>query len=341
MFLRIGQTVKILLFVLVFALFQAAAASFDWTKRDVKTLAWLRAIHFADAETGWIGGSGGTLLKTSDGGESWRHVPKFTSDTILEIVFTDKNTGWLLCERDVFNLGTKAPTYLLKTKNGGETWVPVDFAEAGRQRITKIFFAASGFGLAVGETGVLYGLEDDNESWKKLSAPSRYLMLDGVFTDDLRGTIVGGGGTILFTEDAGASWNPAFVAGTDKTRLNSVFFINRRNGWAVGAGGKIYQTINGGRFWRLQKSNTGKDLTDVFFINTAEGWAIGDAGTILHTTTAGNVWREVAAGGGSTHKFEKIHFNNGKGWIVGFGGTLLFYNPQTAPGGERPRFRNR
>ncbi|MDQ3636004.1 MAG: archaeosortase/exosortase family protein [Acidobacteriota bacterium] len=162
---------------------------------------------------------------------------------------------------------------------------------------------------------------------------------DGIFTNNLHGVIVGGGGTILFTEDAGTTWNPAFVSDKDKAKLNSVFFINKSNGWAVGSKGKIYQTISGGRFWRLQDSKTTKTLNDIYFSNTAEGWAIGDDGTILHTTTAGNVWSE--AGSGSTHKFEKIVFNGNKGWIVGFGGTILSYEAGNQALTERPKLTNR
>lgn len=328
---------KILIFFIVIASFQTANA--EWIKQDINTLAWLRTIHFADADTGWIGGSSGTFLKTSDGGKTWKQMPKFTADTILEIIFKDKNTGWILCERDVFSLGIRSPSYLMKTTNGGENWERIEFNNADRQRITKIFFAENGFGLAIGETGAFYGLQDDNQTWKKLSLPSRYLMSDGIFTNNLHGVIVGGGGTILFTEDAGTTWNPAFVSDKDKAKLNSVFFINKTNGWAVGSKGKIYQTINGGKFWRLQDSKTAKNLNDIYFLNTAEGWAIGDDGTILQTTTAGNVWNEAVSN--STHKFEKIVFNGKKGWIVGFGGTLLSYGEVNQALTERPKITNR
>ena len=312
---------KILIIIFIFASFQTSRA--EWIKQDTNTLAWLHTIYFADSDTGWIGGSKGTFLKTSDGGKTWKQTPKFTEDTILEIIFTDKNTGWLLCERDVFSLGAKSPSYLMKTNNGGETWEQIEFNKSDRQRITRIFFAENGFGLAVGETGAFYGLQDDNSNWKKLSSPSRFLMLDGLFTDNFHAAIVGGGGTILFTEDAGTTWNPAFVSDKVKAKLNSVFFINAKNGWTVGAKGKIYQTINGGKFWRLQDSKTTQDLSDIYFLNTAEGWAIGDDGTILHTTTAGNIWTQAETK--SKHKFEKIVFNGNKGWIVGFGGTILSY----------------
>ncbi len=322
-----------MLFIL--ATFQTANA--EWIKQDAKTLAWLRTIDFVDENTGWIGGSRGTFLATTDGGKSWQKLAKFTDDTVREIVFLDKSTGWLLIERDVFSLGTKSPTYLMKTVDGGKNWSKIEFENKQKQRITKIFFASNGFGLAIGETGALYGLEDNDSNWKKLAAPSNYLMLDGVFTDNLHSTVVGGGGMIIFSEDAGVSWNQAIVAGNEKTRLNSVFFINAKNGWTAGSNGKIYQTVNGGKYWRSQNTNTTKNINDIFFKNTADGWAVGDDGTILYSTTGGNVWQKFDSK--INHKLEKVFFNGSRGWIIGFGGTILSYKSDVKFDGLRPQLR--
>lgn len=325
--------------VILFVCLSIQTAKAEWSKQDSKTFAWLRSIHFFDENTGWIGGSNGTFLTTKDGGENWEKTEKFTDDTILNIYFKDKNIGWLLCERDIFSLGTKSPSYLMKTNDGGENWERIEFKNEQRRRITNLFFADSGFGLAIGEMGILYGLGDDNQTWKQMSSPSSYLMLDGVFTDNLHGTMVGGGGTILFTEDAGASWDAALVADNSRKKLNSVFFINKKNGWTVGSNGKIYQTVNGGRYWRLQRTNSTKNLNDVFFADSAEGWAIGDNGTILYSTTAGNTWQEIDSK--SRHKLEKIFFVGKKGWIIGFGGTILKYETQNKSAQSRPKFKTR
>jgi photosystem II stability/assembly factor-like uncharacterized protein len=136
--------------------------------------------------------------------------------------------------------------------------------------------------------------------------------------------MVGAGGNVFFTEDAGISWNQANIFGTPNTKLNSVFFVNKDTGWTAGGEGKIFQTVSGGKNWREQKSGTTANLNDIFFKDTREGWAIGDEGTILYTTTAGNIWKKTDLK--IRHKLEKIFFNDKRGWAVGFGGTILRYD---------------
>lgn len=312
---------KILVLLICLIGFQTARA--DWVKHNANTLAWLHDIYFFNETRGLIAGSNGTLLETKDGGKSWTKRKNFTDDKLRQIYFSDDYSGWLLCERDIFNRGANSVSYLMKTSDGGESWEKVEFKNAGRSRITKIFFNQKGKGIAIGESGALFELQTDG-TWEKSPSPIRYLLLDGIFSDDSHGVIVGAGGGVYFTEDAGANWNQANIFGDRSAKFNAVFFADRKNGWAVGAQGKIFQTVSGGKTWREQNSGVSKDLFDVFFLNTAEGWAVGGDGVILHTKTAGNVWN--AENTDLKHKLEKIIFVGKKGFAVGFGGTILVYD---------------
>jgi photosystem II stability/assembly factor-like uncharacterized protein len=331
--------------VLFLLLFCSESTRADWVKQSSNTFAWLRDIYFLNEKTGWIAGSGGTLLTTDDGGKTWKKADSFTTDTIRQVYFTDESSGWLLCERNIYNRGSNSLSYLLTTTNGGGSWEKVEFAEEddGRraERIARIFFNESR-GFAVGESGAFYVLPSEGEKkWKKQASPIRYLLLNGTFADKYHGVVVGAGGSILFTEDAGATWSQSTVVGDAKAKLNSVFFINQKTGWSAGEKGKVFQTVNGGKLWREQRTGTSKDLTDVFFTNTAEGWAVGDEGTILRTTTGGNVW--TAENQKVRHKLEKIFFVGRKGWAVGFGGTILFYEREktTENPAQKPTLKNK
>ncbi|CAN5361881.1 hypothetical protein BH10ACI1_BH10ACI1_02760 [soil metagenome] len=294
-----------------------------WIKQNLNTLAWFHDVYFLNEKKGWIAGSSGTLLATGDGGKTWKKELGITDDTLRQVYFSDEFTGWLLCERNIYNRGANASSYLLKTTNGGANWDKLEFEYIKRERIVRLFFNAGKEGFAIGESGAFYKLPNDEEKWKRQGSPVRYLMLDGTFTDAKNGVIVGASGSIVFTEDAGATWKPASVFNNPTAKFNSVFFINQKNGWTAGSEGKIFQTTNSGKTWHEQISGVTNNLNGIFFVNPNKGWAVGDDGTILFTQTSGNVW--ISEKINLKHRLEKVVFVGGKGFAVGFGGTLLVY----------------
>jgi len=291
---------------------------------ESKTLAWLKAVYFINENLGWVGGSKGTFLTTVDGGRTWRQDKKFTTDNIRDIYFSDAEHGWLLCEHDIFADPSKPPSYLLKTSNGGVSWQAVDLPES-HDKLFRLFFTRDGYGYSVGEGGAFWQMLDDKQSWKRVELPVRYLILDVVFLDDLRGVLVGGGGTALFTRDGGAKWERAVFSNSETTRLNSVFFIDRDNGWTAGTKGKIFVTNNGGKVWYPQPSRTTEDLSDVFFVNSKEGFASGNKGTIVETKNGGSEWVTVDTGVNSP--LERLFFVGPVGFAVGYGGVILTNRP--------------
>jgi len=73
--------------------------------------------------------------------------------------------------------------------------------------------------------------------------------------------------------------------------LNSVFFFDENTGWAVGVGGRIIATTNGGLLWAQQVSNTSSALNSVFFVTALTGYAAGAAGVVCKTTNGGASWQ--------------------------------------------------
>jgi len=66
-----------------------------------------------------------------------------------------------------------------------------------------------------------------------------------------------------------------------------VAFSDAAHGWAVGEGGVIVATTNGGVAWSAQTSGSSELLTSVAFSDATHGWAVGWNGTILATTSGG------------------------------------------------------
>ena len=74
-------------------------------------------------------------------------------------------------------------------------------------------------------------------------------------------------------------WSPQ-VSGTMEW-LYSVHFTDANTGWAVGTGGAIVNTIDGGATWTPQPSGTTQILNSVHFTDANTGYAVGANGTIL------------------------------------------------------------
>ncbi len=60
--------------------------------------------------------------------------------------------------------------------------------------------------------------------------------------------------------------------------------------WAVGDGGRIHRSSNGGDTWSTQVSGTGNKLVAVAAVDASNAWAGGHNNTMLRTTNGGATW---------------------------------------------------
>jgi photosystem II stability/assembly factor-like uncharacterized protein len=304
-----------------------------WTRQPTGTMAWLRAVYFLDQNRGWVAGSGGTLLETIDGGQTWRKLYPLTKDNLRDVYFANEKIGWLIAERDVLKLKTndEPRTYLLKTEDGGFSWRRVFLNGSDvNARLVRAVFADAERGWVFGESGVVFSTRDGGDHWVRQASPTRHLLLGGAFVDPAHGWLVGAGATILQTSDGGMTWQSGNVRDGADARFAAASFVGKSLGWAVGTAGRVFATTDGGLTWFEQRSNVNDDLSDVKFIDASEGWAVGTQGTLLHTIDGGVHWS--APSSGTSHALERIFFiDRNHGWAVGFGGTILTYSQAGAP----------
>ena len=91
--------------------------------------------QFGEPNTGFLGGNiHEKILKTTDGGQTWRSVLSETPPDYLPIsdvndfTFKDRNTGWCSAKG-----GTVPGCY--KTTDAGESWIPMVGSETGANGI--------------------------------------------------------------------------------------------------------------------------------------------------------------------------------------------------------------
>jgi photosystem II stability/assembly factor-like uncharacterized protein len=136
------------------------------------------------------------------------------------------------------------------------------------------------------------------QSWTQQTSGVTTTLSDVFFINDSIGW-VSTTGKVLKTTDAGNTWT-AYASGILSTDyLNAVTFSSENIGWAVGLGGVIYKTIDGGVNWSLQTSGTTNDLNSVSVVNDSTVWVVGAQGAnpvyavILKTTNGGLTWNSI------------------------------------------------
>ena len=123
---------------------------------------------------------------------------------------------------------------------------------------------------------------------------------------------VGALGVTVGTADGGRTWAQRSMGAA--TLLRSVWFTSAGTGIAVGDGGTMLRTIDGGNHWDLQR--------------------LGVVGTILRTTDGGQTW--LAQTSGTILDLFDVFFSDGHtGSVVGALGTVL---KTVDGGGDLPPF---
>jgi len=321
------RTQKRLWFVSAFVLLTlvtAASAQSGWVPFKISTGgADLNTVYFVDGKRGWVGGDGGYLSRTDDGGLSWVRQTVGTTSAINDIYFRDKEAGFLLAGNTIF-----------VTHDNGTTWTqsrifaPEEF-EGADVELYSVRFSSKKKGWVVGSVSkkervvdsVLVYTDDGGETWRRQRAPSRTELIHIDFVSDKRGWIVGEGGTILFTRDEGASWTRQNVA--TKHTLYHVDFRDDKKGWVVGERGTLLRTTDGGETWTEVPTHVSVTLLCVKFPNDDDGWAVGRGGVILRSTDQGRTW--VSQDSTTKQNLYSLNFNKKIGWAVGGGGIVLRY----------------
>ena len=156
--------------------------------------------------------------------------------------------------------------------------------------------------------------------WNTQTSNSSGQLNDVFFAPDGRhGWVVGDGGEILATTDAGVTWTRQ--ASNTLFNLNAVWFTDVNSGWVVGNAGMAVHTTDGGTNWTPMPTGAFENLRDVFFAYPDTGWAVGNSGAVLRTYDFGASWTKVNPTSFALHAVSFAGTRNG--WAVGDNGTIL------------------
>ena len=190
----------------------------------------LMGIQMINETTGFIAGSENTILKTTDGGETWvgsseRARVGETRNNLENIWFVSPTTGWV-----IGSFGT-----LLYTADGGENW---DKRDPGfDNNLFGIYFIDENTGWICGQESLILHTTDGGTTWNQQKTEAIDDLHDIIFVDAMVGWAVGGYNTILHTTDGGKTWTASNIPGS--ANLKGVHATDQNHCWTVNDWGVI------------------------------------------------------------------------------------------------------
>ncbi|MBN1676557.1 MAG: CotH kinase family protein [Kiritimatiellae bacterium] len=279
-----------------------------WTPMVSGTTNHLECMRFADAQHGWAVGWGGTILKTTNGGNTWTRQTSGTTLNLATCFFADRLNGW--AAGGEFS-GGSATKVVLHTSDGGTTW------QKQQTGTTALLFTGWAFDAAnailLGTGGTVYRTSDGGANWNRIYTGHSGFMVTSRFIGDAGWAA--GYDYFMRTTDAGRSWQKSAWAFEP---IWGSAFADANTRWLVGEKGTIYKTVNGGNSWAAQAQ---------FGIASHCGWAVNanrvyvgtNGGRIYETTNGGASWTYVKL----SQWFLSIHFPDAQhGYACGGNGVM-------------------
>ncbi len=314
-------------------------------------------VQFVSPTEGWISGSNGDLLHTTNAGSDWLLVTPFPNDTVwsssdpaLSMSWVNATHGW--------KINSIGPAYgnsygvvLHSTTNGGNTWqkkvlsttegdfgFEIQFADVNNGWLLVFNFAT--------QTATFMRTTDGGNNWVPFDGAGIFFYVDANTGWSFYGSGMNGADPpykILRTTNGGTNWTEQY-SDTTAGGYNAMYFSDQQYGWIIGDNAKVMRTTDGGTTWNfITNSGISTDYRSksVFFLDANNGWISSKDGagygTLQHTTNGGTTWStqvtplQNTQGGNSIFSIYFVDAQHGwltadYGYICGYTGTTAIEN---------------
>ena len=318
-----------------------ALATPRWTTQTSGVTARLRGVSAVSERVAWASGSGSTVLRTADGGETWQKLT-VTDETLdfRDVDAIDAQTAYIL------SIGNGPASRIYKTTDAGKTWKLQFKNDDEKAFLDAMSFWDANHGIAFGDSvdKQLYILTttDGGNTWTRVppenlppaqenegafAASGTNIALFGK-SHAWIGTGAAAKSRVLRTSDRGRTWQVADtpLASGQSSGIFSIAFRDAKHG--VVAGGdyrkeseaidNLAVTSDGGATWKLVKGLSGFRSVVAYVPGSKTLIAIGPSGGD-YSTDDGRTWTTINGPG-----FDTFSFVRGKrtGWGAGAKGTI-------------------
>ena len=261
-----------------------------WIPQSSNTSNTLKSVWFTSANNGIIVGEAGIILQTTDGGISWNRTPSGTLQDLNALFFLNTLIG--------FAAGGNGT--ILRTTDGGLNWAPA-IVESTVVSLLKVKMIDALNGFAFGNSSnfadpiEFFHTTDGGLTWNRESyGRNRAVQLYGIAViDPKRCVIVGNSGTLMRTNDGGATWqSQELLPAPDLVGVTAPFSgVLARSFIAPGSSGFTFESSSGAA-WMMNRY-TSRAMRAVSGAGTGlsahTSIMAGDAGTVVVSRVNQNV----------------------------------------------------
>lgn len=323
---------------LILSLMLFSSVNAQWQRQSVETKSGFRGLSVVNENVIWASGTGGTFVRTIDGGKTWQvgKVPDADKLDFRDVEAFDENTAFLL------SIGPGESSRIYKTADGGKTW-KLQFKNTNE----KAFFDAFAFwdknnGIAMSDPvdgKYLLLRTTDGETWAPVDTTKMPATREAEAAFAASGTCIitkgaksaylisGGGDARVFrSTDRGATWTVAdtpLVKGTAGSGIFSIAVFDALNGVIVGGNyekplettANLAFTKNGGKTWKSANGLTGY-RSGVAYIDKKTIIAVGTNGSDI-STDGGATWKNL-----DQENYNAVMAKGKTVWAVGPNGMI-------------------
>jgi photosystem II stability/assembly factor-like uncharacterized protein len=299
------------LLLLSFLVFTSSSILAQWAAQTSGTTQSLYAVKAINENVVWVGGSNGTLLKTTDGGLTWNPLTT-VPNRAYSLDAIDENTAWIY----VTNPSTGADSKIYKTTDGGTTW-NVQYSNAANFGNVIKFFDAN-YGVAYGDPEPwppntdweILVTTNGGTNWTRVPntayppANSAYSEYGDVGSMAVYGNNVWFGtanssgaapflARVYKSTDKGNTWTAVEVGG-GVVSVSGISFKNNNVGVLCTYEGQFAKTTDGGATWTLSSTVAASAFHTVNYVpNSTRFLAVGTSGVTYLSIDDGATWSMI------------------------------------------------